>query len=163
MNALKKLTTAVAFASLSIVGTAALAQSPAAQGTEDGPKTKLGTEGHSMTGKGATGDTSQATGQSNTMQHGATGREAEGGHGMDYDEADRRSGGEGGSSGSSGSPTGSAGGAGNADRDSDPMSAPGHSAKDQGGTDPARSADRPGVTGASDPVERSQRDVDDSN
>lgn len=153
MNALKKLTTAVAFASLSIVGTAALAQSPAAQGTEDGPRTKLGTEGHSMTGHGATGDTPQATGQSNTMQHGATGREAEGGHGMDYDEADSRSGQEGGSSGSSSTGSGNSG----------TMSAPGHSAKDQGGTDPARSADRPGVTGASDPVERSQRDIDDSN
>lgn len=165
MNTLKKLTTAVAFASLSLVGTAALAQSPAAQGTEEGPKTKLGTEGHSMTGKGATGDTGQATGQGNTMQHGATGREAEGGHGMDYDEAERRGdkdkekdkagGGTGAASGSQGS---------QGQNKSDTMSAPGHSAKDQGGmSDPARTADRPGITGAPDPIERSQRDIDDSN
>lgn len=143
MNMFKKLTTAVAFASLSLAGTAALAQSPAAQGTEADRNTELGTEGHSMTGHGATGDTSQATGQSNTMQHGATGREADGGHGMDYDEA------EGGSDNRNESGT---------------TSAPGHSANDQGDmSDPARSAERSGVTGASDPVERSQRDMGDNN
>ncbi|QJD58800.1 hypothetical protein HG264_07700 [Pseudomonas sp. gcc21] len=175
MNALKKLTTAVAFASLSLVGATAMAQSPAAQGTDPGPDTKLGTEGHSMTGKGATGDTGQATGQGNTMQHGATGREAEGGHGMDYDRTEKRvdkeekrSGGGSSNSRDSSSSTGQgstgSSNTGSSNRDSDTMSAPGHSAKDQGGmSDPARTADRPGVTGAPNEVERSQRDIDDSN
>ncbi|MEH6389388.1 MAG: hypothetical protein V7772_16125 [Pseudomonas profundi] len=175
MNALKQLTTAVAFASLSFVGTAALAQSPAAQGTDPGPDTNLGTEGHSMTGKGATGDTGQATGQGNTMQHGATGREAEGGHGMDYERTEKRVEGEEKSSASSGNDKsrdnsssagqGSTGSnADNSNRNSDTLSAPGHSAKDQGGmSDPARTADRPGVTGAPNEIERSQRDIDDSN
>lgn len=173
MNTLKKLTTAVAFASLSLVGASAFAQSDAAQGTDPGPKTKMGTEGHSMTGKGATGDTTQATGQGNTMQHGATGREAEGGHGMDYDEAERKddmggnkdhmNGNKAG--GSSGAASGSSQGSQNQNKgDSDTMSAPGHSAKDQGGmSDPARTADRPGITGAPNEIERSQRDIDDSN
>lgn len=180
MNTLKKLTTAVAFASLSLVGTAAFAQSDAAQGTDPGPKTKLGTEGHSMTGKGATGDTTQATGQGNTMQHGATGREAEGGHGMDYDKTERKNDMNGNkdhmngnkdhmdgnkAGGSSGAASGSSQGSQNQNTgDSDTMSAPGHSAKDQGGmSDPARTADRPGITGAPNEIERSQRDIDDSN
>lgn len=198
MNTLKTLTTAIAFASLSMAGTAVMAETAGEHRNQDGAS------GHSLTGHGATGEQgtsgSAATGSAASMQHGATGREAEGGHSMGegntgvtgganqprgdgaaavgrQDAAGGAGQGAMGEQGTSGTPGGSgqntgtgaatgagATGAGAGTNTQNPPStnserAPGHSSMQQGGDDPARTADRPGVTGAPDEVERNQRDL----
>lgn len=141
--------------------------------------------GHGATGQmGAEG--AGATGSAANMQHGATGRQAEGGHaieeaaGADQDATGPGAGAVGrqdapgttgagprGEQGTTGTPggagTGAATGAGAGaatGTGTDANTAPGHSSMQQGGmNNPARTADRPGVTGAPDEIERNQRDL----
>lgn len=199
MNTLKTLTTAIAFASLSMAGTAVMAETTGDHRNQDGAS------GHSLTGHGATGEQGTrgagATGSATSMQHGATGREAEGGHSMGegntgvtgggnqprgdgaaavgrQDAAGGAGQGAMGEQGTSGTPGGSGqntgtgatsgggaagAGAGTATQGTPrtgEQTAPGHSSMQQGGaSDPSRTADRPGVTGAPDEIERNQRDL----
>lgn len=191
MSTLKKLTAAIAFATLGVSG-ASVAQTADQTTTSDrAPQThqnQQGTTGHSLTGHGATGETQAtggagATGSAANMQHGATGRQAEGGHAIEehagagqgavspgagavgrQDGPGTTGAGARGEQGTTGTPggagTGAATGAGAGAAAGGANTAPGHSSMQQGGMDnPARTADRPGVTGAPDEVERNQRDL----